>query len=299
MPVFLISFNRGSMLKQVVVGIQQQLRPTEIIVHDNGSTDPETLSILDELEADGVKVVRRGAITCADELNLVDETIHDYFSQWAEPTRYVVSDCDVDISSADLRSLDVYDALLNKFRKAECAGPMLRIRDIPKSYPLYNRVINRHIEQFWHRMPKIDVTPQGLVALLETVIDTTFALHRAGERFRRLKPGVRVYEPFEARHLDWYRTEMDGVYTETSNAAISHWDNKAELSTHKDAILEYSDFCAVKQNSNMSLEIYREILQDNVDGNLCEITLTDQLIGFIPRLLIKFWHNIEKKNGMK
>jgi glycosyltransferase involved in cell wall biosynthesis len=257
-PVFLISFNRGPMLRDVIAALRKLSRPTEIVVHDNGSTDPTTLAILDELERGGMSVFRSRPISSYEELDNVDETIRAYFADWGEPQRYAVSDCDVDLSVAHPRALDVYDELLNRFRDAECVGPMLRIRDIPPHYPLYNRVMNRHIEQFWHQRPEVVETSFGHVAFIRALIDTTFALHRAGEPFRRPKSGLRVYDPYEARHLDWYLTADDNAYTDTSSAMISHWNNRAERDRYKDVPLEHTRFYAVRTDAQGDPEVYEE-----------------------------------------
>ena len=268
-PVFLISFNRGGILKRAIAAIRRLSTPTEIVVHDNGSTDAATLAVLDELEKSGIQVFRYPAIHLDAELNRVDETVASYFAEWGEPGRYVVSDCDVDVSIADRRLLDVYDELLNKFRQVECVGPMLRIRDVPRTYPLFNRVMNRHIEQFWQHIPSITETSFGEVAILKATIDTTFALHRAGEAFRRLKSGLRVYEPFEALHLDWYSDEKDqaaSAYAHSSSPLISHWNNNEELSRHRTAPLEYSDFYAVRRTPAGALEVYKDQVAASVEA---------------------------------
>lgn len=260
-PVFLISFDRGKMLQKVITSIKRQSHPTDIVVHDNGSTDASTKRVLAQLEADGTKVVRRSAIHSAEELNLVDVTVQDYFDNWAEPARYVVSDCDVDLAIASPHALDVYNALLNRFRQAECVGPMLRIRDIPLRYPLYNHVMNRHIEQFWSREPEIAWTGKADVAVQRALIDTTLAMHRAGENFRRLKSGIRVYEPFEALHLDWYNTSSASDYSQTSSATISHWDNKAETAAHRDVSLKFADYVIVRSLRSGALRITRNSVE--------------------------------------
>jgi hypothetical protein len=265
-PVFLISFNRGEMLKRVIASIRRLTRPTEIIVHDNGSNDPATKDVLDELEKSGIRIFRYPPIDSADELNRVNETVESFFRNWGEPARYVVSDCDIDMSIAGPLALDVYDELLNKFRKVASVGPMLRIRDIPLTYPLYNRVMNRHIQQFWQHAPSLVDTSFGQVAYLQTVIDTTFALHRAGEAFKRLKTALRVYEPFEAQHLDWYWDEADedaGLYAGSSSSSVSHWNNNAELLQHRAAPLEFDSFHAVRRMAAGGLEIYKEHVSNN------------------------------------
>lgn len=114
-----------------------------------------------------------------------------------------MSDGDIDMTISAPETLDVYDELLNSHRQVESVGPMLKISDIPRSYPLFNRVIKRHVEQFWHKQPEWSETSFGPVAHILTGIDTTFALQTAGEPYRRLKHALRVYEPYDAQHLDW------------------------------------------------------------------------------------------------
>ncbi len=260
MPVILISFNRGAMLRRMIDGLLQLARPVEIIIHDNGSDDAVTLRILLQLELEGIAVYRHAAILFADELNQVNATVLKHFADWAEPSAYVVSDCDIDISVADSDVLDVYQLLLNVDRRAECVGPMLRIHDIPEAYPLRNRALNRHIEQFWRHLPVFIAVETRMIAVQQAQIDTSFAMHRPGETFRRLKPGLRVYEPYEALHLDWYiRPEQavadEQMYAQTSSAGISHWNNAAETTLHGHDELEHRHFHTVCYNKNGDLKI--------------------------------------------
>jgi hypothetical protein len=228
LPIIIISFNRGKYLERVVAGYLEQNIPVRIIIHDNGSDDPETLDILRELERHGHTVVRKYKIKDADDLNSVDETVLATLNGKHLP--YAVTDCDIDLSVARNDALQIYIELLAKRRDVDCAGPMLRIADIPQSYPLFGRVMQRHIEQFWHRQPEWISTSVGKVALLTDQIDTTFAVHRAGTPFRRLKPGLRVYQPFEALHLDWYvQDHAHGAYRASSSPSISHWDSAHAL----------------------------------------------------------------------
>lgn len=249
-PVFLISFNRGAMLERTIAGLRLQRRPTEIVVHDNGSTDPDTLATLRALEKQGVIVNYSVAIKSADELNNVDVTINGYFMR--HPTvDYIVSDCDIDLNDSAPRSIDIYHELLNMFPDVQCVGPMLRIQDVPRTYTLFNHMMNRHIEQFWKRRPLWVETSVGRTAYIDAPIDTTLALHRAGQPFSRLKRGLRVYAPYDARHLDWYINpgEME-VYANTSGVNISHWNNTAETSAYRNEILEYSSYYAVRQGED-------------------------------------------------
>ncbi len=244
------------MLEQAVAALRNMSRPTQIVIHDNGSTDRETLNVLDRLSASGIDVLYRDAIATADDLNMVNETVEAFFGgRPGEP--YIVSDCDIDMSIADPSALDIFMELLDIFPEAECVGPMLRIRDVPRTYPLFNRMMSLHIDQFWKHKPCWIETSFGRVAYIEAPFDTTLALHRAGQSFRRFRRGLRVYEPYEARHLDWYIGPGDmAIYAETSGA-MSHWNNTTQLEQHRDAPLQHTHYYAVKAGRD-GLEEYQE-----------------------------------------
>jgi Glycosyl transferase family 2 len=248
-PVFIISYNRAAYLRRILDGYRRLAVPLDVIIHDNGSDEPQTVDELKRLEDAGIAVVRRPKISHPDQLNEVNLSVRAYFDRAGYESRYVVTDADIDLSIADPAAIAVYSALLDLFPRAECVGPMLRIRDIPTDYALYNHVMNRHIEQFWRRKPKWATVPQGTVAFIKAQIDTTFALHRAGEPFRRLKQGLRVYEPYEALHLDWYPTtsDEDRNYSRSSSSEISHWNNDRQQREFSSATLRYTKFNYVEK----------------------------------------------------
>jgi hypothetical protein len=246
LPVFIISFNRGVFLRQVISSYIQQTIPVDIIVHDNGSDDPCTLDVLAGLAAEGIDVHRLPPIKSARELSRVDRTVGRYFGWFRRRSRYVVTDCDIDLSTARPEALEVYSELLDRFPRVACVGPMLRIADIPETYHLFNHVMNRHIGQFWHRQPQRIRTQFGECAFISATIDTTFAMHRDGSRFQRLKKGLRVYDPFEARHLDWYPDDTQRAYRQSSSAAISHWNNVSQFAEFAREPLRFSQYNVVE-----------------------------------------------------
>lgn len=252
-PVFVISFNRGRMLQGLVDSLKPLNRDTDVIVHDNGSDDPYAIQTLDKLSQDGLTVLRRPKITDATELNNVDESVRSYFKNWAEPQNYVVTDCDISVTPCDANFLEVLSDLLDRFHSIGCAGPMLQIHDISKSNPIYNQILTGHIRQFWGNYPHFAKVLDTIVAYQPARIDTTFALHRGGEPFERLKMGVRTYEPYEARHLDWYEEEQEENYKQSSNARISHWGNQAFIDRVKKTALPYNHFIRVARLDNQSL----------------------------------------------
>ena len=250
MPVFVLSYNRGAMLRTVVEGYRRKTPGSDIVIHDFGSDCPVTRGILDEMEKKGVIVSRSERIETAHELETVNETIDRYFADWSEPGRYIVTDCDIDLSRASDSALDVYTELLERFSDVECVGPMLTIRDIPATYPLYWRAVNSHVDQFWRKEPAWAVLANGhRVAFQRAPIDSTFAVHRAGERFRRKKNGLRVYHPYEAQHLDWYRTReeiLSSTFGRTASSSISHWSVASAVAALDDASPAFDRFIAVR-----------------------------------------------------
>ncbi|MFL6721662.1 MAG: glycosyltransferase family A protein [Sphingomonas sp.] len=243
-PIFVISFNRGEYLNRTIKSYRAQNIPVEIIIHDNGSDEPATLELLREFSSAGVKIYRYEPIHQPDDLNNVELSVRRHARETGHGGPYVVTDCDIDLSIARADALRVYIEVLDMFKDVECVGPMLRITDIPKSYPLFNRVMARHISQFWGREPEWANLSVGNVAYLKHRIDTTFAVHRPGSVFRRLKAGIRLYHPFEARHLDWYASHPGSTnYSRTSSPAISHWSNEAgfaEYASFPDCPLNYT-----------------------------------------------------------
>jgi hypothetical protein len=271
LPLIIISYNRGAMLPRVIASYRRQTVPVEIVVHDNGSVEPETLEVLDQLEREGVRVFRRAPISSAEELNRVDETVSAIFAS-REPSPYIVTDCDVELAASSTETIAAYLRLLNAFSDVECVGPMLRIDDIRKSYPLFGRVMNLHIRQFWRRRPKIAKIGELEIAYIRASFDTTFAVHRSAHAFRRMKAGIRVYSPFDARHLDWYPDELargdsptQQAYRRSSSSAISHWGNQAYLNEFASEPPKYARYTIVTQLSSGRLRVARRRVIDHPD----------------------------------
>ncbi len=256
-PVFVISYNRGRMLKNLVNSLKPLSRSTEVVIHDNGSDDHNTLRTLDILSEQSVKVIRRPKIASAAELNNIDETISAYFENWSEPQNYVVTDCDISVSPCDVDFLEILEEMLNRFPSIGCVGPMLQIHDISKKNPIYNTILDLHIRQFWGKYPYFLGLLDTVVAYQFAKIDTTFALHRGGDRFKRLKNGIRTYAPYEARHLDWYEEEQEDAYKQSSNADISHWGNQSFINKVKGRPLPYDHFIRVERMADQSLFIQK------------------------------------------
>jgi len=259
-PIFIIHFNRGMMLQRVIESYQKQTVPVEIIVHDNGSDGPDTLARLAESEKQGIKVVRNPKLKTVADLDNVSATVAAYFTEHA-PAPYIVTDCDIELLHP--QSIAVYLDLLCVTPQAFVVGPMLRIEDIDSGAPLYNNIMNRNIQAFWRKLPQFTEINGKPVAYQSADIDTTFAVMRPHQKFRRMQPGIRVYAPYDARHLDWYQNEWVDEYQTTSNPNVAHYSNPVYQKEFDVEVLAYATFPKITPQPDGTLQIAQHrILSD-------------------------------------
>ncbi len=225
-PIFIISYNRLTVLKQSIKSYRQIIGHT-IIVHDTGSTYPPLLDYLFELEQQDIEVYRnRPSILKPDDLNTVDETIQPWLARHPEVGYYVVTDPDVMLLGDCSDIFEFYKFILDN-HDIPVVGPMLRIDDIPPHYPLQQRVIEGHTRQYWSKVPEYVCWNSAQVAYQRALIDTTFGMYSRRLPFRRRMLGVRTHKPYWARHLDWYidpeNIEEDQLLYLNESSDVSHW----------------------------------------------------------------------------
>ena len=228
-PVFFITRDRVNVLRETIKSLAPLEDEVQVVVHDNESSFPPMLEYMQELEGQGVKVYRCKHTGSLDDIS---ESVADTVERWFKETRsrarhYVVSDPDIELDRPPEDFIKMYQALLRKFPDAAVVGPMLRIDDLPDCYPLKERVIEGHTEQFWHKEPTTVSVLGRRIQIQQAPIDTTFGMYRVGFRFKRLNMGVRVYAPYAARHLDWYidpdNMGEDQLYYMKSASEVAHW----------------------------------------------------------------------------
>lgn len=202
-PIFIITCDRLQILDKAIQSYHTIGSDIEIVIHDNGTTFPETLDYLQEIEKYGVTVYWKGKKNCASDLNDLQETIND-FRKKKSFENYVVTDCDIELHNIKPDILEFYSSVLNQYKNASVVGPMLEINDIPNHYPLKHRVVRSHSQKFWDK-PQFGIEYKGKkIRAINACIDTTFGMYRAGFPFARLQLGIRTLAPYSALHLDWY-----------------------------------------------------------------------------------------------
>lgn len=225
-PIFIISCNRLTVLKRSIESYKK-LGDITIIIHDNNSTYPPMIEYLKRLESEGVEVYRhpeaRG--TFYDISESVENTIKSWFN-YHKADYYVVTDPDIELENPSPQLLEHYKELLQD-KRINVVGPMLRIDDLPDCYTLKDEMINSQKIQFWYK-------ERGSYKGIEHVycgIDTTFGMYRSSFRFSRLNLGLRVFEPYMAKHLDWY-LDIDNLNEEEQY----YKDHATALSTNSQHI---------------------------------------------------------------
>lgn len=226
-PIFIIVHDRTTVLQRSVNSFLTKIStPIKLIFHDVASTYQPCLSYLEEMREAGHEVYRSEV---NNHLTIID-TIKHYMSIHPEYEYYVVTDPDIELNNVEGDILEYYIYLSKLYEDKLVIGPMLKIDDIPDYYPYKAKMIASHTNQFWKHQPSSIVYNDKELNILPCLIDTTFQLaHRSfinNKRFPR--NGIRTYEPYDARHLDWYLdpnnlTPDQEWYSKKAHRSISHW----------------------------------------------------------------------------
>lgn len=199
-PIFIITKDRLTVLKESIESYNQIATPFEIIIHDNRTTFPDTLDYLKGLEKNGIKVYwTKGCKRKNTELNSVGRSVADFLKKNPAPY-YIVTDPDVALDNVNGDILEFYADILKRHR---VVSPMPRMDDIPECYPLKNELRRRRLSKKPERLHEI--TYKGKIYLCRSiVIDTYFGMYRGNFPFQRKNFGVQTPPPYGSRHLDWY-----------------------------------------------------------------------------------------------
>jgi hypothetical protein len=197
LPVFILSYNKADELLRMIASCRRQDRAVEIAIYDDGSEEPETIAVLRRLESDGVWVHRRGGDDPPELWQRLNKAVDAFFRDWSEPSRYAVTRCDVDFATADTGALDLYDDLLDRFPRADSAGPA--IGDLPPDQASAETVVNGRIASTAKRTPGLAaataIAPWRCM-IVDGGFDLGFAVYRAGKPLLATMKSLRVCDPY-------------------------------------------------------------------------------------------------------
>ena len=204
-PIFLISYNRPSMLKAVIERLQELNADENIIIIDNNSTFPPLLDYYTSTSYEVIHLPKNFGHTVLEHL-WADSLFRKKYQ--LDKTDYVYTDCDI-VPHHDCPNhfLDYFKELLQKFHWAEKIGFGLKIDDLPNySSLIAHKDQNKEWGQIWQRQTSFWET-QLETQVYKAPIDTTFALRRAGTKPGLTWNAIRTGHPYIAHHLPWYLDE--------------------------------------------------------------------------------------------
>jgi pyruvyltransferase len=193
LPVFILSYNKADKLLQMISSCQRQDRAVEIAIHDDGSDEPETVAVLNRLERDGVWIHRRSRDDPPEFWQRVNDALVAFFRDWSEPSRYAITRCDVDFSTAGTAALDLYDDLLDRFPRADSVGPAIPdLRSEPAGVETF---VNGRIASAATRMPGAAAIAPWRCIVVDGGFDLGFAVYRAGKPLLATMKSLQVSDP--------------------------------------------------------------------------------------------------------
>jgi len=241
--LFIISYNRLEVLKESMTHFQKIFASENIYLIDKGSDYSPLIDYYKTLENKGMNIIYSvpmlGGPDGPGGLNDLHIEIDKYKDKY---NYYAVTDPDISLEGFDEDILSVYSQLLDDYPEIDIVGPMLKIDDIPEAYPPREWCFRRHVDQFWSKKPeKVELNNKNIF-FQKAKIDSTFGLMRSNKSFVRLLDGIRVYAPYEAKHLDWYIlptaiTKDQQHYMDNSNPLVSNWGAKQYKKTPLHPIL--------------------------------------------------------------
>ena len=214
-PIYLISFNRLSFLKQSVEWLKKY-GYTNINIVDNNS---DYLPLLNYLKSCGCNVIRM-------KKNHGHEVVykHPRFFFMRNFSFFVLSDPDLTpIEECPSNFVEVFLKAMLKYPAFPKAGFSLKLDDIPDEYYLKTEVLK------WETRFYDKIIENNDVKLYDSRLDTTFAVNAPllFKSHRKKFAGIRVGFPYQVRHLPWYgenHSEELDHYLKSIRKDVSNWN---------------------------------------------------------------------------
>ena len=218
MTIFIISFNRYTMLKSLMDRLIEMKIYQRIVILDNKSDYPPLLQYYQEIK-NKFEIIylpmnyRHGVLR-----NLYNDEFCRKYNLHSE--HYIYTDCDiVPVKECPPDFIQKFCKILEKYPHIEKVGFSIKIDDLPDSYEGKERIIKWESGHWGGRVfdEKIGIE------LFSAPIDTTFAMRRAGT-FPGWSPGTSTFRtgaPYTSRHLPWYietLSDEDKYYIQTAGS---------------------------------------------------------------------------------
>lgn len=215
LPIYIISYNRLSFLKQTVDWLRSYGYKNINIIDNHSDYQP----LLDYYRDCGCNVIRM-------KKNYGHLVFHKHFRFFfiRNFTFYVLSDPDLTpIKECPPNFIEVFFKVMQNNLGYSKVGFSLKLDDLPDDYYLKEEVLLWESKFYKH---EIGNTP---VKLYDANIDTTFAINspKIFVAYLNRYKGVRTGVPYQVRHLPWYgEKESDELihYQQTLRKDVSNWN---------------------------------------------------------------------------
>ena len=233
-PVFIISYNQPSYLRNMVTQLTRlQVRPSEITVLDNASTNPQLNACLRELQETGIRVIRLERNFGPHEIFAPEAGV-----DWPEVFALTDPDLEFNPSMPPTFREDLL-AITCACRVWKC-GLALSLTDAEQFLEgvyVSGMSIADWESQFWRHRVEVQGEAAELLArtdaeVFRAEVDTTFAVYRRDYPKASFLQAVRVSGNYSARHLPWYQSQSRAHQSQHGEDAWSGPDaNEANFYT--------------------------------------------------------------------
>lgn len=214
-PIYIISFNRLSYVKQTVEWLKE-CGYININIVDNCSTYQPLLDYLSLCDCNVIRMKRN----CGH--NVVYN--HRRFFFIRNFTFFALTDPDLTpVSECPANFVEVFIKAMFNHPQYPKVGFSLKIDDLPDEYYLKDEVLT------WESRYYNKVVENKRIVLYDANIDTTFAVNAPLIFKSKIKKfaGIRIGFPYQARHLPWYGegpSEELNFYLKTIRKDVSNWN---------------------------------------------------------------------------
>ena len=227
MLIFIISFNRLTMLRRLIDRLTEMRQERIIIIIDNHSNYKPLLDYYEGIR-DSFEIIRLQENHGFRIMSKLYGNRHFRETYGLEKNNFIYTDCDV-IPSAECPSdfIEKFNAILKKYDTITKVGLGIKIDDLPDSFTAKKKVM-RWEAQFWER----EIIDDEIgVKLYSAPIDTTFSCQRANTIPGWTESCFRVGNPYVAQHLPWYiddnnLSDEDQHYLMTARRWETHFPNR-------------------------------------------------------------------------
>ncbi len=217
-PIYIISFNRLTMLKQLVNCLEEK-GYTNVQIIDNQSTYPPLLEYYNSI---------------SNKVHYLDKN-YGHMAFWncgqfedvIKNEYYVVTDSDIlPVEDCPDDFIELFYEILNKNPHFTKVGFSLKIDDIPDTNK-QKKFIVRWESEFYKLKYKYKFKNKDF-NVYDADIDTTFALYKPNINTKKFGVAIRTGYPYQSIHQPWYRdssivTEEELYYQKHAKQNISNY----------------------------------------------------------------------------